>query len=200
MRHMPNDVAALVMHVWSTLWHRLPGPSQRCPPNLAVLQRYVYNVDPKKAQCMGYHSDTRPDYDGQRIEVGSDSAILTLSLGAPMNYKVQKYVRDKRQRKERKPKEHLYRLSDGQVLCWLTGEESDDIKFNHGIGWPCDAEPGDVRYVLVMRWMRDERKYYVDWPHRVVPTSAEAQQMKQYRFAGQRESKRLKSNSRCGSV
>ena len=82
MRAMLPAVYELGVDTWRALWHRLPEACRSAPPDWCSAQTY----EAWRGDFMDYHTDLRPSYEGCTCACPADSCVITVSVGATMNF------------------------------------------------------------------------------------------------------------------
>ena len=82
MRAMPPAVYEVGVDAWRALWHRLPEACRAAPPDWCSAQTY----EAWRGDFMDYHTDLRPAYEGCTCACPADACVITVSVGATMNF------------------------------------------------------------------------------------------------------------------
>tara|TARA_B110001452_G_scaffold163218_1_gene136058 strand:- start:782 stop:1315 length:534 start_codon:yes stop_codon:yes gene_type:complete len=133
--------------------------ARRCPPNSAVIQRYVGKRHDKK----GFHTDSKPTRPGKIVEQLEDTPVISVSLGATQLFWVQQILDSRPGHKKRGVPTVAHVLRNGGAWFW---DPRDDHAWEHGVWFPHQSEgfeaETDVRFVVVFRWVRGTREHGPD--------------------------------------
>ena len=146
---------------------------------MCMVQRYEARRGDRGAK-MDFHTDSDEAFDGQLVAQLPGSDVLTLTVGANMNF----WVYPTRGPHAPGVQRIATALRDGEAWIWKAG---DDMTNKHGVWFPlfgrgakrAEARRG-VRYAIVFRWSNGRvREFDLEYPHRIILSEDERERIAQ---------------------